>query len=476
METAAVIAAGLIGVVILFQIGLALGAPWGQAAWGGQHAGRLPTRLRFASVVAVLILVLLAWIVLSAGRVASTSPLPDSWLGPAAWLGTAYFGLGGVVNVISRSRVERVWAAISLLTAVCFGLVAASDHPLPSGAGMNLAPIAEMSTVRAVHSATRLADGRVLVAGGCTNAGCDVGSAAGATAELFDPTTGAFVPTGDLATSRDDHAAILLEDGRVLLAGGWTSDGVTASTELYDPQSGRFTGGPDMSSPRAGIIAVLLEDGRVLLAGGFTDNRPTVASADLFDPKTDSIEATGSLLVPRGAYAAARLGDGRVLVAGGLSDGVVVASSDLYDPRTGEFSAVEPMATARYKAGAVTLTDGRVLVIGGAADIDGTTVFASTEIFDPDAGHFLAGPRMEHGRYKLVGSVVTLTDGRIVVAGGADRAEVLDPVAGSVYPVSGTLGPARLFLTATAIGGDRILLLGGYDDRIQPTAQAWIVD
>lgn len=112
--------------VILFQVGLAMGAPWGQAAWGGQHAGRLPTRLRFASVAAALILASLAWIVLAAGRVMSTSPLPESWLGPAAWLGTAYFGLGAVVNVISRSRVERVWAPVSLLTAVCFGLVAAA--------------------------------------------------------------------------------------------------------------------------------------------------------------------------------------------------------------------------------------------------------------------------------------------------------------------------------------------------------------
>ncbi len=126
METAALIAAGLIGMVILFQIALAVGAPWGQAAWGGQHAGRLPARLRFASVVAALILAVLAWIVLAAGRVTSASPLPESWLGPAAWLGTAYFGLGALVNAISRSRVERVWAPVSLLTAVCFGLVAAA--------------------------------------------------------------------------------------------------------------------------------------------------------------------------------------------------------------------------------------------------------------------------------------------------------------------------------------------------------------
>ncbi|MDH4333833.1 MAG: hypothetical protein OEW24_00970 [Chloroflexota bacterium] len=332
-----------------------------------------------------------------------------------------------------------------------------------------------MTTARAVHTATRLNDGRVLVAGGCTDPGCETGSAAGATAELYDPTSETFMPTGPMTVSRDDHAAVLLRDGRVLLAGGWTSSGVTRSTELYDPQTGRFSRGPDMSSPRAGITAVLLQDGRVLLAGGFTDNRPTVATADLFDPTTDSIQPTGAMLIPRGAYAAALLGDGRVLIAGGLSDGKVVASADLFDPLAGRFSAAQPMATARYKAGSVTLSDGRAFVIGGAADIEGRTVFASTEFFDSEAGGFLAGPTMERGRYKLVGSIVTLSDGRLVIAGGADQPEALDPATGRAERVDGSLDGLRLFLTATVIDGDRVLLLGGYDERIRPTAQAWIV-
>ena len=126
MEMAALLGAGLIGVVVLFQVALVLGAPWGRAAWGGQHPARLPGRLRLASLVAAILLVALAWILLAAGRVASSSPVPASWLQPAAWLGTAYFGLGSVVNLISRSRVERIWAPVSLCTAICYGIVAAS--------------------------------------------------------------------------------------------------------------------------------------------------------------------------------------------------------------------------------------------------------------------------------------------------------------------------------------------------------------
>ena len=77
-----------------------------------------------------------------------------------------------------------------------------------------------MTTPRAVHTETALADGTILVAGGCTNAGCGLGSPASDTAEIFDPATGRFTRVGRMSSgSRDDHVAVLLRDGRVLLAG-----------------------------------------------------------------------------------------------------------------------------------------------------------------------------------------------------------------------------------------------------------------
>jgi hypothetical protein len=126
MTTAAVAAAGLIGLVIVFQVALVIGAPWGGAAWGGGHPGRLPTRLRVASAGAIVVLVCLAWIALAAAGTVSASPIPRPWLGSAAWVGTAYFALGTIVNAVSRSKVERLWAPVSLITAVCYGLVAAA--------------------------------------------------------------------------------------------------------------------------------------------------------------------------------------------------------------------------------------------------------------------------------------------------------------------------------------------------------------
>lgn len=344
----------------------------------------------------------------------------------------------------------------------------------PVGSGGRIVPVATMAFPRAVQSSTRLDDGTILVAGGCSDLGCELGSDAGTTAELFDPRTGAFTRTGDLTGFRDDHGAVLLSDGRVLLAGGWGIDGVLDTTEIYEPGSGRFSAGPRMTAPRAGFTPVTLADGRVLLAGGFLDNEPTTAAADLFDPANDSITRTGSMHAPRGAYAAARLADGRVLIAGGLSDGTVVATAELYDPETGRFESTGSMDVARYKAAAVTLPDGAVMVIGGAGDIEGGRVYASTEIYDPASGTFAPGPRMHRPRYKLAGSIVTLRDGSVFVAGGASDAEWFDPVDGRFDVVAGDLGGERLFLTATPLGRRSVLLMGGYDDSIVPTDQAWI--
>lgn len=124
MSIAGIAVVALIGGVILFQAGLVLGAPWGAAAWGGQNPGRLPGRLRVASVAAVLILAFLAWLVAARAELVSVSPVPLSWLAPATWVATGYFALGAVVNLISRSPIERLWSPISLATAICCAIVA----------------------------------------------------------------------------------------------------------------------------------------------------------------------------------------------------------------------------------------------------------------------------------------------------------------------------------------------------------------
>lgn len=108
----------LLAVVTLFQLALAAGAPWGAAAWGGNHPGRLPTRLRVASGVAGLVVYpLLIAALLEAGGALDSRWIPRP--GPTAlWTLTGFFGLGVVANLVSRSRVERWWAPVVLVVAV----------------------------------------------------------------------------------------------------------------------------------------------------------------------------------------------------------------------------------------------------------------------------------------------------------------------------------------------------------------------
>lgn len=122
METAAVAAALLLAILALFQLALALGAPAGAAAWGGTHPGVLPARLRVVSAVAGLFFYpALGLIVLDSGEVIDIGwDLAPVWL----WSLTGFFAVGALLNFVSRSNVERIWGPVSLVIAICCGVIA----------------------------------------------------------------------------------------------------------------------------------------------------------------------------------------------------------------------------------------------------------------------------------------------------------------------------------------------------------------
>jgi len=137
----------------------------------------------------------------------------------------------------------------------------------------------DMQTARLGHTATLLSTGKVLIAGGSVTVG--LGSAL-ATAEIFDPATETFVSTGNMAMARTFHTATGLNDGTVLLAGGDPNDilnlgGLSygwvpaslASAELFDPASGTFSETGGLVTARENHTATLLQDGSVLVTGGF---------------------------------------------------------------------------------------------------------------------------------------------------------------------------------------------------------------
>lgn len=174
--------------------------------------------------------------------------------------------------------------------------------------------VGDMTVPRESHVGVRLANGQVLVVGG--HVGRRSAMRLHASAELYDPATATFRRTGDMATPRHKHDAVRVADGRVLVTGGADlrdSDGQYDSTEWYDPATGRFTQGPRLQRPRYkhARSAVLLRDGRLLVAGGAT-------AAETWDPATGRFTIVpGAARLPANFSAVAALADGRVLVTGG---------------------------------------------------------------------------------------------------------------------------------------------------------------
>lgn len=239
-----------------------------------------------------------------------------------------------------------------------------------------------MTTPRSGHSATLLADGTVLVAGSW---GLDGVANAEASAELYDPSTGTWSATGSMIDVRSGHTATLMARGKVLVAGGFPSD---LTAELYDPATGTWSATGRMPSAHSLHSATLLPDDTVLVVGGegMGGGRATLEdAADLYDPTTGTWTATGTMTEHRLYHAATLLPDGRLLVTGGLShveDGAL-ATAEVYDPETGEWSASGNLVAPRSRHSATLLSDGRVLLAGGQYGESPPGPRPSSEVYDP---------------------------------------------------------------------------------------------
>ncbi len=341
---------------------------------------------------------------------------------------------GVAIKAHSETRLVKRRVKVYVAPARVIGRHIQLVRPASAQAAASWSYTGNLNTDRAYHTATLLPNGKVLVAGGWSSVNFAPLSTA---AELYDPPTGTWSITGNLNTARLSHTATLLPNGKVLVAGGYND----SSAELYDPATGTWSSTGSLNIARASIArashtATLLPNGRVLVAGGadacFDDGCSATNSAELYDSATGTWTSTGSLNTGRISHTATLLANGKVLAVGGLDfPNFYTNSAELYDSATGTWSNTGNLISARDAGTATLLPNGRVLIVGDGA-----------ELYDPASGTWSNTATLNTRR--RFHTATLLPNGKVLVAGGWDNdgnglntAELYDP--GSVTPGPNTV-------------------------------------
>lgn len=313
---------------------------------------------------------------------------------------------------------------------------------------------------------------------------------------------GKVSPAGALSTPRTQHTATLLADGRVLVVGGRSLSATVASTELFDPATNGWKAGPSLVTPRAGHTATLLRDGRVLVVGGTgpaadgSSRFEAIATAEVLDARAQQWAVVGTLAEARNGHTATRLLDGSVLIVGGARPvHVHLTSVERFDPATNAFSARRPLAIGRWLHDAVLLRDGSVVVLGGRSNhqlqADAGAMpkpglaTATVERYDAESGVWHPVPEMTEPRQRT--AVVGFGD-RVAVFGGQSTTMSTNYVEWWAPGAEGWSQPkSHLSVpiaghTATLLPSGDVLVLGGEPpsaidtaraQRWEPEAQRW---
>jgi hypothetical protein len=241
-----------------------------------------------------------------------------------------------------------------------------------------------MATARITQTATLLNDGRVLIAGGG-----DSGYSAccrDKSAELYDPYTESFAPTGDMITARPVHAATLLSSGKVLVVLSNDSfPGPMDAAQLYDPETGTFS--PTEWNAHGDDVSVMisLTNGKVLVTYQAPEGEVGYNRAEIYDPLTGTFAKTADTIYGRFQPSGTLLSDGNVLIDGSyLPPCVAFPGGELYDPAASKFSATANVRIGRAFHTATLLNNGQVLIAGGfGPDECKGSRLSSAELFQP---------------------------------------------------------------------------------------------
>jgi len=357
-----------------------------------------------------------------------------------AGAGGGYFGTFSSAGVMKNARSNHTATLLASGDVLVVGGIgsagaAIAESELYRSDSSDFAAVSAMKVARAYHTATLLQNGKVLVTGGYDNDNNVLASA-----ELYDPVTKKFSSTGSMSAGRTYHSATLLLNGKVLIAGGSSASDLTTGTpipgvEVYDPATGVFAvpANTVMSDARFSHSAVLLNNGKVLLAGGIGVAGQKLATVELYDPAStasNKIVPTGSMTVPRWLNTISTMGDGKILVVGGSSGTIsgdvpsatYLGSAEIYDPVTRMFSDLSPARLIDTRGFHTTtlLADSTLLIAGGygllsTATLTGSSL-ATAEIFNGLFARTNGDMPMERASHT---ATMLPSSGKVLVMGGS---------------------------------------------------------
>ncbi len=337
--------------------------------------------------------------------------------------------------------------------------------------------IISMTVPRSVHTATILKNGQVFIAGGILDSrGIEINNKS---TEFYDPLKNTFSKGPDMNRLRAGHTATLLEDGNILITGGFDSSGFLKDAELFITNEGTFEKVlSQMTQPRAAHTATLLNNGKVLIVGGVNGGIKANETIDLYDPNTRAFSQVGILNTSRTGHTASLLKNGDVLIVGGSSNWRtdVLSSCEIFNPQTNKLRMAGDLNIKRNKHAAVVLNNGNVLIIAGsstALEISGR--YNTAEIFDSKTQKFSLLPsHLNKSRFKITNAGAILPNGNAIIAGDGKYVEVFDINTMLFHTVKGNVESAYMYPTVTPLHDGQILITGGYDGNMIATNGAWL--
>nr|WP_295901924.1 kelch repeat-containing protein [uncultured Bdellovibrio sp.] len=331
-------------------------------------------------------------------------------------------------------------------------------------------------TVRVLNTATTLQNGKILLAGGATDANNSLTTVALSSAEIYDPELGTWSQAASLSQGRLNHTATALQDGKVLIVGGAINNGASTTclntSALYDPASNTWSAAASLATGRCYHSATLLSDGRVMVIGGRTENSVALgisnylSSAEIYNPATNTWTAAASMTASRGYHSAVLLKSNKIFVVGGRNTSGLLTTA-LYNPSANSWAAGPSLTKSRKDHTATLLPEGKVVIIGGVDDTG--VILSDTTLYDPSSG---ASGAFSNGASLAIARkshTATLIGDRVFVIGGSTTSTafkdtvIYDPSINQWQTFADLKSGPRYLHTAN-IAGQYLVVLGGLSE------------